>query len=105
MLVAVPLQQNGITGLGRFRWHRPSKSWIRSTTSKALLISNRAHQTFDPWWMYRDETSFSNPVQRSVEKPFLHPNCKSHVQKTSGNNIKMHSSNTCWDRKPKQFHG
>ena len=30
-------------------------------------MSNRAHQTFDAWWMYRDETSFNNPVKRSED--------------------------------------
>ena len=55
--------------------------------------------------MYGNETSFSNPVQRSVEKFFVFKLHKFDEQKTSENDIKKHSSNNLLRQEAKAIPG
>ena len=60
---------------------------------KALLMCS-AHLTFDPRCTQCELTIFSSPMHKSVEHPFLKPNCNLKVLKNLENSCKMHNSSS-----------
>ena len=62
------------------------------TLSNALLASKKQANTLDPLEIYLEATFLSSPVQRSVDRPLLKPNCSSDVVKNSPKVINRHHS-------------
>ena len=73
--------KNRNTECGSLRCNNRSNKWPWSTMSIALLMCSSAHLTLAPRCTYCEATIFSIPVHRSVEHPFLKPNCNPDVLK------------------------